>query len=190
MKKLMTSALLLLSSVAIADADISAQDQARQHAMLLGKSLQMELQQAMKAGGPEAAVAVCNTQAMPISTEISQQTGWQVARTSLKVRNSQNSPDAWEQEQLEQFEKRLQQGESPASLEAYALLEENGKPVERFMKAIPTQEGCLQCHGESIPENLSAQLYKLYPEDQARGFTLGQLRGAFTLSREAKLESF
>lgn len=186
MNKLFAFALVFISSVAVAEQTNNAQEQARQHALLLGKTLQAELVQAMQTGGPNAAIAVCNTRAMPISAEISEKTHWQVARTSLKVRNSQNTADDWEKQQMEQFEQRLKQGESPASLETYAIVEEDGKQVERFMKAIPTQEGCLQCHGEKISTELSKQLYRLYPEDKARGFSAGQLRGAFTLKRELK----
>lgn len=182
MKKLMTVGLLCLSIGTLAESQEPA-TQARNHALLLGKTLQAELMQAMQAGGAPAAVAVCNTKAMPISAQISEQTGWQVARTSLKVRNAANTADAWEAEQMQAFEQRLKQGESPATLESYAVVEQDGKKLERFMKAIPTQEGCLACHGDKISTELSQQLYSLYPNDQARGFAVGQLRGAFTLQR-------
>ena len=49
------------------------------------------------------------------------------------------------------------------------------------MKAIPTDDVCLTCHGKQIPEKLSAQLEKLYPDDQATGFSKGDIRGAFTV---------
>lgn len=189
MKKILALSLVLSSSLSVAEQTASSQDQARQNALLLGQALQAELMQAMKAGGPSAAIAVCNTRAMPLSAEISQQTQWHIARTSLKVRNSNNAADSWERQQLESFDKQLADGVPAAQIESYAIIEENGKQYERFMKAIPTQEGCLQCHGEVISAELSEQLYRLYPEDKARGFSLGQLRGAFTLKRELDTQS-
>ena len=53
----------------------------------------------------------------------------------------------------------------------------------RLMKAIPTGEACLACHGGSIKPELAALIDQYYPEDEARGFKLGELRGAFTLRR-------
>ncbi|MOA58455.1 hypothetical protein D3C78_1828600 [compost metagenome] len=51
------------------------------------------------------------------------------------------------------------------------------------MKAIPTGEPCLACHGQQIKPELAAVIDQRYPQDQARGFALGELRGAFTLRR-------
>lgn len=53
----------------------------------------------------------------------------------------------------------------------------------RFMKAIPTADLCLACHGESINPDLAAAIDKAYPDDKARGFKTGDIRGAFTLSK-------
>mgnify|MGYP003340573505 CR=1 FL=1 len=50
------------------------------------------------------------------------------------------------------------------------------------MKAIPTAEICTTCHGVSLKPEVSARLQQLYPADQATGFAVGDLRGAFTLS--------
>lgn len=170
----------MLATSALAEAP---QDQARANAMLLGKTLKGELQAAMQADGPIAAINVCNVKAMPIADEISAKTGWIVARTSLKVRNSANQPDAWEKQQLESFDQQLAAGNAPAKLEVFQEFEENGKIVQRFMKAIPTEEGCLACHGEKLAQPVLSKLDELYPNDQARGYQAGQLRGAFTLQR-------
>lgn len=53
----------------------------------------------------------------------------------------------------------------------------------RMMKAIATGEPCLACHGKNIQPSLAAVIDVRYPEDEARGFALGELRGAFTLRR-------
>ena len=106
--------------------------------------------------------------------------GWQVGRTSLKLRSLANAPDEWERARLESFEQRKQAGENPAQLEYYAVVEQDGVPVFRYMKAIPTTEPCLACHGANIDPAVEAKLAELYPMDQARGYQAGDIRGAFT----------
>jgi hypothetical protein len=41
---------------------------------------------------------------------------------------------------------------------------------------------CLGCHGKNIAPEVQAKLDELYPEDQATGFSEGDLRGAFVIS--------
>ncbi|WP_058557819.1 DUF3365 domain-containing protein [Thiohalocapsa sp. ML1] len=146
-------------------------------------SLQGELKGALKEGGPVAAVTMCKDKAPAIAEDLSEEHGWDVGRTSLKPRNPANAPDAWEEQVLEQFASRQQNGESPMGM-TYASVEEtaDGK-VYRFMQAIPTAEVCLACHGTDIAEPIAAALDKAYPEDQARGYSAGEIRGAFTLSK-------
>jgi hypothetical protein len=144
------------------------------------KTLKGELMQAMQAGGPVNAIGVCKLRAPAIAAELSALKGWQVGRTSLKVRNPANAPDSWERAGLESFEQRKQAGEDPAQLEYFAVVEQKGKPVFRYMKAIPTAGLCLTCHGTSIDPSVEAKLAELYPADQARGYRAGDIRGAFT----------
>jgi hypothetical protein len=42
---------------------------------------------------------------------------------------------------------------------------------------------CLKCHGENIDPKITAKLDEIYPHDQARGYTVGQIRGAFTITK-------
>ena len=52
------------------------------------------------------------------------------------------------------------------------------------MKAIPTGEVCLKCHGSNVAPDVKAAIGELYPEDQATGFKAGELRGAFSVSKK------
>ena len=142
------------------------------------ESLKSELQQAMKTGGPVAAINACNTQA-PVITHKSGQAGWEVARTSLQWRNPDNQPDVWERKQLNRFQTQLTEGANPDTLWA---VEETETHI-RVMKAIPTQAICLTCHGDAATLNPDVKdtLSQLYPNDKATGYKLGELRGAFTL---------
>ncbi|MCP3704745.1 MAG: DUF3365 domain-containing protein, partial [Alteromonas sp.] len=57
----------------------------------------------------------------------------------------------------------------------------DGKSTYRYMKAIPTAELCLNCHGSNINQDVAAKLKQLYPSDQATGFNRGDIRGAFSV---------
>ena len=52
------------------------------------------------------------------------------------------------------------------------------------MKAIPTGGLCLQCHGTAIAPKLAEKLSELYPEDKATGYSEGEIRGAFVVTRQ------
>ncbi len=146
----------------------------------LAAELKSTLQTAMKAEGPVKAIAVCNEQAPKLAQKVSNEKGMEVARTSLKIRNELNAPDAWELAVLEQFENRKAKGEPVKTIEYSETIQHNGNQVFRYMKAIPADDVCLMCHGETIPDALSAKLKQLYPNDQATGFKKGDIRGAFT----------
>jgi hypothetical protein len=145
------------------------------------QSLKGELQKGMQEGGPVNAIGVCNRTARGIANTYSARNGWSVGRTSLKVRSPDNVPDAWEEAVLLKFDQRRQDGEDPAGIEHHEAVEHEGKKVFRYMKAIPTAELCVVCHGSDIDPLVDAQLQKLYPEDQARGYKPGDIRGAFTI---------
>ncbi len=147
-------------------------------------NLQGELQAAIKEGGPVQAIAVCKERAPAIAQGLSDQTGWEVGRTSLKLRNPTiNAPDDWERQVLLKFEERKAGGEDVQTMAYAEVVEKNGSKQYRFMKAIPTGEVCLACHGDSIAPAVTTALDEAYPDDQARGYKLGDVRGAFTLSK-------
>ena len=156
----------------------------RQVAQQLGDALKTTLEQAMANGGPVNALAVCHEQAATLASTLSEQEAVLIGRTSLKLRNPANAPDSWETAVLLQFQARHHQGEPISDLEFADVIEDDeGKKTFRYMKAIPTAALCLQCHGESLSAEVDTKLKQLYPQDQARGFREGELRGAFTLSR-------
>lgn len=150
----------------------------------LGTQLREQLTAAMQAGGPLAAVAVCHERAAPIADAISgSNSGWEVGRTSLRVRNPDNVPDSWERSVLEAFDARRAAGEDPAAIEQEAIIKAGGQRYYRYMKAIPTADACTVCHGSAVAPELQAHIGKLYPDDRATGYKAGDLRGAFTLTR-------
>ncbi len=188
MKKVLLATLLFsLPATLIADMDQHKME-AKKITGAFFQELKGELVKGMKSGGPVAAIGVCNKIAPAIATKHSQASGWEVARTSLKLRNPDNAPDAWETRVLKQFEERRAKGEGPDTLAFAEKVEEDGDQYFRFMKGIvmPPMEKmpCLKCHGENIDPKTAAKIDELYPEDQARGYKAGQVRGAFTLKKK------
>lgn len=149
----------------------------------LGSRLMQALQTSLKQGGPTAAISVCRDQAPKIASEISKEMACTVRRTSLKTRNPKNAPDAWERGILETFQRRVAEGEDPASLECSEVVREGGVPVLRYMRGIAVGGPCLACHGPSPAPEVSAALRTAYPEDHATGYEKGSLRGAFSVRK-------
>jgi len=146
------------------------------------QQLLASVQTAVAAGGPIQAVEACRQLAPGIAQQHSV-APWKVGRTALRLRNPDNRPDAWEQAVLEDFQRRSQAGESVASLSRAEVVDGEF----RYMRAIATGEPCLACHGSTIKPELVQLLDHHYPQDQARGFAAGELRGAFTLRRPLEL---
>jgi hypothetical protein len=134
---------------------------------------------AVKEGGAVEAVQVCNLKAPEIANQVSEKAGISVSRISLKPRNAASAPDVWEEAVLKAFENRKAKGEDPNKLEFHAVVENNGKREMRYIKAIPTGELCLNCHGSQLQSDVQDKIHSLYPQDKAVGFKVGDLRGAF-----------
>lgn len=149
----------------------------------LGKTLKHKLTAALDEQGKIQAVETCHLNAPDIVKGLSERSGWNVRRTSLKVRNLEDAPDKWELGVLKAFERRKAAGEPVDNLEYQEVVEMNGRPAFRYMRAIGTKNLCLNCHGAHVDSKVRAQLDSLYPFDQAIGFHLGDIRGAYSLSR-------
>ena len=152
----------------------------------LVQQLGAQLKQELARGGPEGAIGVCSESAPAIAGQLSRQSGARVARVSLKTRNPLlGTPDVWEQAVLAEFDRRVAAGEKPEGLEYSETVSEPQGRYFRYMKAIPVQPPCLACHGTEamIAPEVAQRLQRDYPHDRARGYTLGQIRGAVTIKR-------
>ena len=154
-------------------------DASKDMVKIFGKKLKGKLQTAMKSGGPVAAIKVCNEQAPLIAQELSEQSGWDIHRTSLKPRATK--PDAWEKRMMQAFEKQREKGDEYKRLFVQDIVEVDGKPTFRYMQAIETKKVCLVCHGANIAPAIATKIQELYPQDTATGFKPGDIRGAFSI---------
>lgn len=160
---------------------------ARQVAGAVPPKLLQVLSDEIAKAGPASAIGVCSEKAPQMAKAASEQSGWNVRRVSLRNRNPKAVPDAWERATLQEFDRRAAAGEDLSKLEAYATVDNAGRTEYRYMKALPTQQICLTCHGasETLAPEVSAKLHILYPEDKAVGHALGQIRGAMTIRKPA-----
>lgn len=176
---------LAIAALLMSSAPQAEQTKLTQQAAIKIKAFASELKTALKAnieqGGLKQGIEVCKSLANPIAKKHSTD-GWQLKRTSLKLRNSANVPDAWEQEQLSAFEQQKRQGADVSKLVATTM--ENGN--FRLIKAIATGEVCLKCHGKNISPEVKSLLKQHYPNDLATGFELGDIRGAFSVMKKIK----
>ncbi len=170
------------------DTDKSEKKQAVKEAKMItkafGSSLKQELQKAMKAGGPVNALTVCNTIAMPITKQAAIDHKALVSRVSLKNRNPENIPNEWQKLVLEDFDAKAAKGEDVKKMGFSKIVEEDGKKTLRFMKALPTDDVCLACHGSKVSTDVQSKLKELYPDDKAVGYKKGQVRGAIVVIKE------
>lgn len=168
-------------SVALgADTDDAYQTQAAALADKFVGMLKPQLKQAMADGGPTHAIAVCADIAPEIADALSTESGWSVKRVSLKSRNASRAiPDAWEQEVLLNFNRQQAAGAAPEDLH----VEEVVSGQYRYMQAQVVEPLCLVCHGEALGSEVQDTLHEYYPDDWATGYSLGEVRGAISISR-------
>lgn len=144
-----------------------------------GSTLQSELKLGLSEGGPVGAISVCSAKAPQIASDLSRRSGAKVRRTSLRYRNPANAPEPWEAEVLRQFELASSTFDSTVPPEYFARAEDGSA---RYMSVIRVGPVCLACHGESLTPEIAAKVDADYPHDRARGYEVGDVRGAFSIS--------
>jgi hypothetical protein len=186
MRTLLTIILVVLCSVSATGGErvgestnTQFEQQARSLVQEFVGQLKPQLKQAMAEGGPTQAIEVCAGVAPGIADSLTAQSGWIVKRVSLKSRNASRAiPDAWEQQVLESFDRRQAAGEPSAEIHY-------GEKVAsryRYMQAQGVEPVCLVCHGQNLSQPVRDALELYYPDDWATGYSLGQLRGAISVS--------
>jgi hypothetical protein len=177
---------MMLAAPALAADTAAMLEESRQVSGTFMKTLGGELQREMKAGGPVQAIGACKDVAPRIASELSRRHGYRISRVSLRVRNPVlGTPDAWEQTVLAGFDREAAAGADVKTLEFSEVVTEPAGKYFRYMKAIPVADVCVACHGpaDKIAGAVKAKFAQDYPHDQALGYSVGQVRGAFTVKR-------
>lgn len=142
-------------------------------------TLKFSLMRAMGERGPTHAVEFCNAQALSLTASFSKKYDTEVKRTSDRLRNPANSPNQLESAVIADY--RAEQAEGKA-LVPKVVIDAKGRKV--FFAPIFTAAPCLVCHGNeaNMDEALRERLTTLYPEDNAKGFGIDELRGIWSIT--------
>lgn len=156
----------------------------RQAVSRLRLSLRQRVIAAVRKGGLVAAIDVCAGEAQRITAQINSDLGGlvRVKRTTLRVRNPANAPDAAERRVLEGLASLHKQGKLPDH-----VLEREARPTGAVYRYyVPIQVGglCAKCHGpaDKLAPAVRTVLGKRYPSDRATGYRPGDLRGMFSVT--------
>lgn len=137
----------------------------------LAAHFKQDLQAALRTGmarGPAEAVAACRLRAPEIAASLSQE-GVRLGRTSHRLRNPANLPPDWVNPILHGYLANPSD-RAPKSV----ALPDGGSG---YAEPLFTQPLCLTCHGRALAPDVAARIRELYPEDEAVGFAVGDLRG-------------
>lgn len=172
---LMTLMFGLVMAPALAD-DHQRIEDSRALSQSLQQQLGAELMAAMKSEGPVYAIQVCNEKAPKIAQSISDD-NVVVSRTALRVRNPSNAATGEQKAVMEYFVARL--AKDPSNVPEVLFTDTEGK--QQYMRAIVMQPQCAACHGHSVQPQVQQAILAKYPDDQATGFKVGDLRGSFVV---------
>ncbi|WOJ94523.1 DUF3365 domain-containing protein [Congregibacter variabilis] len=155
--------------------------QGKQIAIQTRDALGSKLQQALRDGGPVAAVNFCKDNALPLTQHVANELGSSVVRVSDRPRNPKNAANAEQLLYISKAKASLAAGEQPKP----AIVDSKEHMIGYY--PIVTNGMCLQCHGtpgKEISQETSKAIRASYPLDQATGYGLNELRGVFVVTME------
>jgi hypothetical protein len=131
-------------------------------------ALVAELTASLAENGAAKSIKVCKSSAPELAKLVSMEPGLKIGRTSFKLRNPENQPPDWAQSFVK----------DRVDKEVYVEL-----PDQTLGALLPIhlKTTCILCHGndEQVMPEVKAAIVSNYPDDQATGFSEGDLRGYF-----------
>ncbi|MDR9365679.1 MAG: DUF3365 domain-containing protein [Balneolaceae bacterium] len=149
------------------------------------KVLASNLVGAIQEKGTEGALEFCNIQAIPLTDSMAVELQAHIKRVTDQPRNPDNLANETELEYIRSAKSDLSEGNEVTPAIHYA----NGKVVGYY--PIITNQLCMQCHGNEnsqINHATLEQIKTLYPDDQATGYDVGELRGIWVVEMEEQSE--
>jgi len=139
----------------------------------LKKTLMGELKAKMSES-PASAVEFCSKNAMNITDMVAKKHGLNIKRVSEKNRNPKNTPDATDKKALAELAKQIAQNKKPQD----SIVVDG-----RYYEPLMINEMCVVCHGkeDGISKETKERIKKVYPDDKAVGYGIGELRGAIVV---------
>lgn len=156
-----------------------ASERARMAARDFASTLKTRLMNHVRSEGLVSAIGFCHQEAPRIANEVGQKYQVSLGRVPVegRLRNPANAAEGWQAAVMSSFERRHSAGEP---VDRLVWMQTQGAPegvAVRMARGIPVEKGCLACHGKEIGPEIQAALHRHYPEDEARGFAEGDLRG-------------
>lgn len=130
----------------------------------LRQTLMGRVMEVAQEDGFAEAVDVCHDEAIPLTEEVAQEFDVRIGRVSDQLRNPDNTGEEWVWSMIE-----------AADGEPHYEANDDFRAV----KPIEIAEPCTNCHGDTgqLAEGVAEQLEAHYPQDEATGYDVGDLRG-------------
>jgi hypothetical protein len=108
----------------------------------------------------------------------------ELRRTSLRVRNPANSPDAADLAALKLIQGQLERGDDVAKVLVQRVNLPGQPPEWRVYRPLATLKQCMECHGAEavLAPGVTDALKVLYPADKAVDYKPGEWRGLIRAS--------
>lgn len=108
----------------------------------------------------------------------------ELRRTSLRVRNPANSPDAADLAALDLIQGQLERGDDVAKVLVQKVTLPGQPPEWRVYRPLALLKQCVDCHGAdaALAPGVTDTLKVFYPADKAVGYKPGEWRGLIRAS--------
>jgi hypothetical protein len=161
--------------------DSASVRKARAVADSLGDELMGALAMALDRGGPALAIHFCADSAQ-VRTLRHWKDGVYIRRVSERIRNVDDTPDTLERRGLEQLAAAYRAGRLPEEVVSVTR-GADGTYQLQYLRPLLVKPPCLACHGDpaTFAPEVRAVLARRYPQDQATGYAVGDLRGAISV---------
>jgi hypothetical protein len=143
------------------------------------------LTEAIAKDGTASAIGVCSERAPEIAAKVGKAHGVTLRRASEKPRNPKNAATDAEKIILSAFAADLAKHEPPKP----QILPNPDKSTHWFAPIVISNPLCLQCHGAAdrdIAQPTLSAIRKLYPNDKATDYKVGDLRGLWSITFPAR----
>jgi hypothetical protein len=142
-------------------------------------TLSTNLSGALKEGGVANALEFCNVEAMPLTDSLSTHYNIEIRRASHRPRNPENQADSLEMVSIQAYVKQL---EAKGEFKPYVYRHRSNILFHAPIRI--AGDLCLNCHGSpgtDIAQRDLELIRELYPQDEATGFEVGELRGIWSI---------
>lgn len=158
---------------------LSSEERGLKYALATKAELSNKLIGTIQKKGTLEALEFCNVKAVPLTDSMSTVYNANIKRVSDKPRNINNKANKSELEFIKSFKTTISNKEEPQPI----VIESQN--MVNFYYPIITNDLCLKCHGKpdkEIQSNTLQTIKKLYPDDKAIGYGIGEVRGIWSIT--------